>query len=298
MTDAAQIRQRIILIVSVISGLVFEGCAQRKTEEHTLRLKPFSIVEKSAGTEISGLAKSLLHKEVYWAINDSGNPPAIVPLSGKGEIMSESGRHIIIPEARNIDWEALAIDRSGTMYICDTGNNYSQRKELQVYRIPEPPLDCETTVKPEVITVRYPDQSASATSPLFFDCEAAFVFNTRLYLLTKRLQDSSTTLYRLDSGKQNKTNTLTLLTNHPIGGYVTGADISPDQNMLAVLTYKTLWLFYDFQDDNFFEGSKRSIHLQNAGQIESVVFTSPDELLLVNETKNELFTIHLNRGDW
>jgi len=298
MADTAQIRKIIILTVSVIAGLVFEGCGERKTEEHTLRLKPASIVEKSAGEEISGLAKSLLHKEVYWAINDSGNPPAIVSLSGKGEIMSESGRHIIIPEARNIDWEALAIDRSGTMYICDVGNNYSQRKELQIYRIPEPPLDCDTTAKPEIITVRYPDQSASATSPLFFDCEAAFIFNKKLYLLTKRLQDSSTTLYRLDSEKQNQTNTLTLLSNYPIGGYVTDADISPDQNMLAVLTYKTLWLFYNFHDDNFFDGKKKAIHLQDAGQIESVVFTSPDELLLVNETKNELFTIRLNRGDW
>jgi len=293
MTDTSHIRQITLLIVFVIAGLVFEGCGQRKTEEHTLRLKPVCTVEKSAGMEISGLAKSLIHKEVYWAINDSGNPPAIVPLSKKGEIKSKSGRQIIIPEARNIDWEALAIDRSGTMYICDVGNNYSKRKKLQIYRIPEPSLDCNTTQKPEIITVRYPDQPISAPSALFFDCEAAFIFNKKLYLLTKRLQDSSTTLYRLDSEKQNATNTLTLLSNYPVGGYVTDADISPDQNVLAVLTYKALWLFYDFHNDNFFDGKKKVIHLQNAGQIESVVFTSPDELLLVNETKNELFTVKL-----
>ncbi len=99
------------------------------------------------------------------------------------------------------------------------------------------------TGKPEIITVRYPDQSASAPTAFLFDCEAAFIFNKKLYLLTKRLQDSSTTLYRLESEKQNKTNTLTLLSNYPVGGYVTDADISPDQNILAVLTYKALWLF-------------------------------------------------------
>ncbi len=284
----------IALLFSIFTGFVASGCSDKENSNHSLSLNPISHVEKKAGLEISGLVKSKRHGDVYWAINDSGNPPAIVPINTKGKVVSVSGQSISIPGVQNKDWEALAIDHSGNLYICDVGNNYSRRKELQIYTIPEPHLNGDVSEKADLIRIRYPDQELVSPDRLIYDCEAAFIFKKKLYLLTKRLFDASTTLYRLDRKEKNTVNNLTRVTSFPIEGYVTAADISDDEQILVVLTYKSLWIFYDFPGDDFFSGRKMKVGLKGAGQIESVVFTDNNKLLLVNETKNELFTITLN----
>ena len=283
-----------ILLLSGLVSLAMSGYRDKENKKPLLELEPVSHVSKSAGQEISGLAKSYRHEDVYWAVNDSGNPAAIVPLSPEGKVVSASGRSITIPKAHNIDWEALAADSSGRLYICDVGNNFSRRKQLQVYIIPEPSLFSSSTPEPEIIRIRYPYQDTSGSGKLLYDCEAAFVFNEKLYLLTKRLHDAATSLYRLDTRKRNTVNNLTFMKTYPIKGYVTGADVSPDQKTLAVLTYRALWLFHDFPNDDFFDGRKTKIPLKGAGQIESIVFTSAKHLLLINETNNEIFSIRLN----
>lgn len=284
---------RFSALVFLSLNIAAAGCDIRKNTTTPLILEPSGFVEKNAGLEISGIVKSLRHDDVYWAINDSGNPASIVPLNNDGKIVSLSGKGIRINGAANIDWEALAVDSEGRLYIFDTGNNYSTRKELQIYAVEEPDLGRRASEKAEMIKVRYPDQTKSSPGKLIYDCEAAFFFEEKLYLLTKRLQDAATTLYRLDRKEQNTVNPLTFLKTFPIGGYVTAADMSPDGKTLAVLTYRSLWLFYGFTGDDFFSGNSRQIPLEDAGQIEAVVFSDNRELLLVNETRNELFRITL-----
>lgn len=280
-------------IVFLSSSFATAGCGNSENSDHPLLVEPSGRVEKKAGLEISGLVKSRLYNNVYWAVNDSGNPPAIVPLDVKGNVVSLSEKGITVTGAQNIDWEALAADSAGKLYIFDTGNNYSLRKELQIYAVREPALESAASEKAEIIKVRYPGQAKSSGNKLIYDCEAGFFFRDKLYLLTKRLQDAATTLYRLDSKKQNIVNTLRRLKTYPIRGYVTAADMSPNEKTLAVLTYRALWLFYDFPDDDFFSGKKKRIPIEGAGQVESVVFSDNQELLLVNEVRNEIFRITL-----
>lgn len=294
MTIPAPLKATAVVLFSILANLAATGCDNRENNAPSLLLKPAGHIEKKAGLEISGLVKSRLHNDVYWGVNDSGNPATIVPLSPEGKVVSRMEKGIPVNGAQNIDWEALAVDHSGKLYICDAGNNYSRRKELQLYTVPEPGLERIISEKAELIKIRYPDQTESSPEKLIHDCEAAFFFREKLYLLTKRLHDAATTLYRLDRKEQNTVNTLTLLKTYPIGGYVTGADISPDQDILAVLTYKSLWLFYDFPGDDFFSGKKKQIRLEGGGQIEAIVFVNNEELMLVNETRNEIFTVTLD----
>ncbi len=254
-----------------------------------LRLVPSGKVHPAAGTEISGLAKSPSGRSIYWAVNDSGNPPELIPINVRGEILSNSGRGIRVPLAVNIDWESLAADDSGRLYIFDVGNNFSRRKVLQVYIVEEPGTAAAITTRPRVLQIRYPESNRA--QKLIHDCEAAFVFNGALYFLSKRLSDATTVLYSLDAPNPGKVNTLTPRDSFPVGGYVTGADISPDGRVLAVLTYRTLWLFYDFTDDDFFGGESKAIPLEGGGQIESIAFTGNRSVMLVNETRNEVFSI-------
>lgn len=284
------------IAIPILSGLISfanAGCDNGENNTSPLVLNPVSHVEKNAGLEISGLAKSRSHTDVYWAVNDSGNPAVVVPLSPEGKVVSASGKGITITDAQNIDWESLAMDLSGHLYICDTGNNNDSRKELQIYRIREPSLAESSTDEVEIIRIRYPNRNATSSKKMLYDCEAAFVFKRKLYLLTKQRHDLATSLYRLDRHKKNSVNTLTYVSTFPIGGYVTAADISPDMQRLAVLTYRTLWLFYDFPNDDFFSGPKKQIRLKGGGQIEAIVFANNEELMLVNETRNEIFRVTL-----
>lgn len=279
-------------LFAALVNFALPGSADMVPADEPLSLEPVGHVGKSGGQEISGLVKSRLHNNVFWAINDSGHPAALVPLNPQGDVVS--GRMIPVPGARNIDWESLAADRSGKLYICDVGNNFSRRKELQIYVLDEPSPDSSSASRPEVLRIRYPDQQNTSAPKLIHDCEAAFIYRKKLYLLTKRLSDAATALYRLDSGNINTVNTLTHITTYPIGEYVTGADISPDQKMLAVLTYQSLWILYDFKNDDFFTGKKKVIPLKGAGQIESIAFTSAGNLMLINESDNEIFTVSLD----
>lgn len=282
-----------VMLLSVFLFQAAPGCGEKKTIQRASGFTPSAHIDDNAGLEISGIAKSSRFPDIYWAVNDSGNPPVIVPFRKNGRVIGNPAKGILVTGAQNIDWESLAADSSGNLYICDTGNNTDRRKELQIYRIPEPSPRSRTTLKADKIRIQYPEDTTVSPDMLVHDCEAVFHYKSKLYFLTKRRYDLATVLYRLDSTHDDRVNTLTFLSRYEIGGYVTGADISPDQRCLAVLTYNALWLFYDFPDDDFFEGKKTRFPLEGTGQIESVVFTDHDEIMFINEGENELFTIPL-----
>jgi hypothetical protein len=262
-------------------------------QNQLITLNPSAMVPLSAGHEISGIVKSRKHPDLYWIINDSDNPPCLIPINEKGSILSPVPSGIIIQGARNIDWEDLAIDPDGVIYIFDTGNNWSMRQDLCVYAVRESADAALLAPGAERIRIRYPEQKVFAPIQLVYDCEAGFVFNNKLYLLTKRLSDGFTSLYRMDRKDPRKINELTFLESFPVNGYVTAADMSPDQQKLAVLTYEALWVFSNFKGDSFFKGTTTKIMLNKGGQIESVCFTDNNTLLILSENENRIFTVPL-----
>src|SRR5690606_40774500 len=80
---------------------------------------------KTAYGEISGV-ETVPGSALIWAIQDSGNKNEIYGLSRNGsmkEIISVKG---IV----NTDWEDIAADNEGNLYIGDFGNNDNTRKDL------------------------------------------------------------------------------------------------------------------------------------------------------------------------
>ena len=90
-------------------------------------------VRRAALPEASGIAKSRRYPGIFWVHNDSGNPPAIFAIRRDGTIVREF--RLGVP---NIDWEDIAADDHGHLYVGDIGNNGGLLAVRAVYRIDEP----------------------------------------------------------------------------------------------------------------------------------------------------------------
>src|SRR5690606_2488100 len=118
-----------------------------------------------------------------WTHNDSGSEPVLYQIDTTGKI----NKFITITNATNYDWEDLAKDAEGNMYIGDFGNNQNKRKNLQIYKISNPENAPSDRSKAEVIEYYYPDQNTFPPSPSTrnFDVEAMIVYKEHIYLFSK-----------------------------------------------------------------------------------------------------------------
>lgn len=204
--------------------------------------------------EPSGLAAGT-SPGVYWTHNDSGDGPVIYAVTAEGRLLGAF--RVVGAQAR--DWEAITADGAGHLYVGDIGNNANARRDLTVYRVPEPAISpgTATVVEGEVsvdraIRFHYPEQTRFPPSARNFDAEALFWDGqtNALYLLTKHRGDMATVLYRFDDLESSSSTPLSqrgrfVVGGDPdnFGGMVTGADLSPDGRFLAVLTYHALFIF-------------------------------------------------------
>jgi len=101
--------------------------------------------------ESSGLA---IHNGSIWTHNDSGDEARLFELDRLGNIK----RQVVISNADNIDWEAMASD-ADYLYIADTGNNVNFRSTLSIYRLSWDSLQA-ATAEAEQIQLRYADHVA------------------------------------------------------------------------------------------------------------------------------------------
>jgi hypothetical protein len=83
--------------------------------------------------EASGIVKSRRYPGIFWVHNDSGNPPLLFAIKGDGRIVRQF--RLNVP---NIDWEDIAIDDQGHLYVGDIGNNTRALPLRAIYRIDEP----------------------------------------------------------------------------------------------------------------------------------------------------------------
>jgi len=83
--------------------------------------------------EASGIVKSRRYPEIFWVHNDSGNPPLLFAIRRDGRIVRQ-----FRVEVPNIDWEDIAIDDQGHLYLGDIGNNGGLLPIRVIYRVDEP----------------------------------------------------------------------------------------------------------------------------------------------------------------
>jgi WD40 repeat protein len=201
---------------------------------------------------------------------------------------------IKIDDAKNHDWEDLAQDDQGNLYIADTGNNENNRKNLRIFKLKSAELK-KKKVKTKEIEFSYEDQTVFPPAPdqLYFDCEAICWFKQHIYLFTKsRSWPATCNVYRIPDkpGKYvaKKVGSFTTekqaVNKDSLNSYwITAADISPDGTRLALLSNDRVWIFSNFTGDCFFDGESDIYKLDEVSQKESICFSDNHHMYITDE---------------
>lgn len=234
--------------------------------------------------EVSG-AECLGDCNEIWMLNDSNNKARLYKIDTLGKI-----RYELKIDAKNRDWEDIAADPEGNLYIGDFGNNLSKRDNLVILKVDGRFLEAMTEVPVERISFKYERQFnfPPKKKQLYFDSEAMIFFNDSLYIFTKsrvRGNFGRTDLYKVPAKRGQHTAIFIDSFNscEDMDCWITGADISPDGKKLVLLSPKSAWLFTGFEGDNFFSGEVQELPFDHVSQKESVCFKNDSTLLIADE---------------
>lgn len=255
--------------IAVLVSLAVIGCGGAPMIEPTTRPRvvPFTCMSYAGprvlGTiadprlsEVSGLAVSRTHANVFYVQNDSGEPHArFFAIDAAGVVLAE---HAVGEALLAFDLEEIAIGpgRDPThdaIYLADIGDNDARngrggRSAIHVLRVDEPPAPPRGT--PPITTVLTPVDRFELRYPEGpIDCEAFFVEpdSGDLYLLGKVASGPAPIFVAHAPLSTTGANTLVrvgqMLPARDLGDSITAASLAPDGVHVAVRTYRHAFLF-------------------------------------------------------
>ncbi|MBW5482422.1 Ig domain-containing protein [Streptomyces bambusae] len=134
--------------------------------------------------EFSGLAMSVRHPGIFYALNDSGNTNQVFAVDCSGPT-GQLRAAFTLSDTANTDWEGLAVGRDTAgrpvVLVGDIGDNIGARAEIQVHSFPEPDTLANATVTPVTYRFAYSDGKHDAESLL------ADPVTGRLYVASKKI---------------------------------------------------------------------------------------------------------------
>ncbi|MCH2045981.1 MAG: hypothetical protein MK212_17835, partial [Saprospiraceae bacterium] len=187
----------------LVSLSCFLNCSYLSQAQTTRQLSSLlNLLEENSGMYVDS-------PNSIWLHNDSGDSSYLYKVDTSGNLLNT----LFIENAQHVDWEDLAKDNTGSLYVGDFGNNNNDRQDLRIYKIPAPNVISTDTVQAEIIDFSYEDQlTFPATDPLkHYDVEAFVWMNDSLYLFTKNRTnpyDGFTRLYKLPAIAGTHTATL------------------------------------------------------------------------------------------
>jgi len=223
--------------------------------------------------------------DLLWTIEDAGNKNNVYGMDLKGDII----RDIDISNIKNHDWEDLASDTDGNLYIGDFGNNSRKRKQFFIYKIENiANIDDKTNAK--TISFTLPKNIKSE------DFEAFFLWNDSFYVFSK--ENKKTMVIKIPN--QIGSHEATYLTEYKLKGKdtrVTSADISPDGKTVVLLNHDRIWTLTNFKNDAFFDGTVKKIDLKHDSQKEGVCFKNNSTIYITDEDSgkedNNIYSLKL-----
>jgi WD40 repeat protein len=248
-------KSRTTMLSFATLGFISLSACQATTEPTSIRWSEpqFAGIPEAKLSELSGLSRSGLHQGIYWAHNDSDKTAEIYAINAQAQTKAIFS----IEAVRNIDWEditAFSSNDKNYLAIADTGDNGGLRKDLFIHIFEEPlqlaPNGKITSIRS--LRFQWPDGARDAES-LVADGK-----RQQFYLISKKRVPAE--VFALPFNAKNdsvpkRISTLeniiqpdekTMNTKGDYGRYrsqITGADISPDGQWLAVLNYQQIVFF-------------------------------------------------------
>ena len=233
-------------------------------------------------TEASGLAASKRLPGRFWAHNDSGEP-VLIALDSRGTVLGQ----VRLPGAQVDDWEAVAVGScpaGSCIYVGDIGDNGARRRDITIYRVPEPADLPGSVGNAEVFRARYPDGA--------HDAEALLVTPRGDILIVTKGEAEPVGLYRLPpDASPGGTATLQSIgkprqsVKPADDGQITDGAVSPSGAWVALRSNTTIFLYRteDLMSGNWMEASRISLKALKEPQGEGVAFGDDKTLYVVGE---------------
>lgn len=232
--------------------------------------------------ESSGLTLSVANKDLAYTINDSGNAPNIYA------VQVSTGRTVGVTQVLGgplLDTEALSIDRTGTLWIADTGDNNTKRGDVALYSLPEPGAGDHA-----VTATRFPVSYADGPH----NVEALLInpVTGDKYLATKAVPGGK--LLELPKSLSTTSPNVPTPLQTIVPAIVTDGAFTPDGRFAVLRTYGTMSVY-----DAFDWKLMRGVELPDQKQGETlVVEPGGDSVLIGSEGKDsQLLRVPLDTSD-
>ena len=275
-------QRRTLLLASLLAASLAacDGVAPGPGQEIAPGVRLLARISDPRIKESSGVIASRRHADVFWTHNDGGGAKKQVLYA----INREGATRAAFPVTGPIfhDWEDIAIDDAGHLYLGDIGNNESREESLAVYEIDEPDPRAAGTrsVSPKRgWRLKFPGRP--------FDCESLFVWKGYGYVISKVFNNAPAQVFRFPLTESNEPLTLELVATTKIKSPVTGADISADGRLLGLVSKAGACVFrIDGDVARVADGEPRYTELKGQ-HIEGCCFV-PEGLLATSE-RREIF---------
>lgn len=264
----------ITILFSLSSSLLY--AQQKRNPPKTNPLKEIgtlpNVVPEASGLEIDSQKK-------LWTHNDGGIP-ALYCINTSGKLI-----RAIQLNANNAGWEDLTKDKQGNFYVGGFGDNYNQKKDFKIYKIPDPAGITGEMVNPEIIQYHYADKITGNGKN--YDVDAMTIIRDSIFLFTKKPDKKGyIRVYKLPLAPGEYAAALT--DSIRVGGtdmeyWITGAETSPDEKSILLLSHDKIFILYNFGNFKFSSGKQKIVSLEHFSHKAGICFYEPGKVFMVDE---------------
>jgi hypothetical protein len=248
--------------------------------------------------ESSGIVASHTQPGLFWSHNDGEGGPYLFAFDATGKSL---GR-VRVTGAGIYDWEDIAIGPHNEIFIGDIGDNNRKRKQIVVYKVPEPKASARVTKPASAIQLRYPDGP--------HDAEALIVHPRTgdIYIVTKaRGQDIKTSVYKAPAGAKSPVllkhvadlelpnqSSITLVL-----GRIAGGAVSPDGTRVVLCDYFRAYEATAPADnfDSVWKKTWRAFDIGKRSQGEAVTYRHDGKAILATSEGDTFPLIEVKRKE-
>lgn len=186
--------------------------------------------------ELSGLALSRVHRNVLWAINDSGNRPYVYAIDAR---TCRLRARLTLLDTPARDHEALAVGKDAAgrnvIWVGDIGDNQASWPYVRIHKVYEPSVLEDAAVSVVTYRFTYPGGPRNAEALM------ADPNSERLWVISKSAAGGA--VYRLPSPLSPSLTPMRAIKVGPARATITDAALSPDAKRYIARDYFSAEVF-------------------------------------------------------